>query len=186
MSGLLIPAPPAPLTVISPWSGCSLGGSAGGTLGTIASGAYPAANRGLFIPFRITTPYLVKRAWTYNGTTMAGTNTVDIGVYTAGVTPTRLFSSGPITITGTSVIQSYDLTGVAELLRWLQPGLYYLAISLSSASDHLFRVALAALFMAGFGCAQQASIGTLPATATLAAVASAYVPMFGISNRGFV
>lgn len=152
-------------------------GSSQRTITSVASGAssaWPAANRAIYVPFALAAPYGVQRVWWVNGTT-ANVN-VDCGVYTVG--GTRLGAIGSTAQSGTSVLQS------AALALYLLPGSYYMALLLSATTGHTFRTSPAVANQQLLGMAQQAVGATaLPATATFAAVASAYLPLFGITSR---
>ena len=147
-----------------------------GVNGVGASAVWPAANRAIYVPFALSAPYLVNKVWWANGATV-GNGTADCGVYSSD--GTKLLSSGTTTTASASTIQSVTL-GSTFLLT---PDSYYMALVLSSASDTIWRnsnAAAAALQMVGM--AQQASASPLPATFTLASVASAYMPLFGIAS----
>jgi hypothetical protein len=146
----------------------------GGALGG-ASALWPTANLALFIPFTITTPYLVRKVWWANGAAVNGTT--DVGIYTLG--GTLLTSSGATTQAGTTVIQSVTL-GTAFLLT---PGSYYMAMSASTGTTcQYFRLGISVPFSNFTGMAQMATAHALPAAATLATLATAYLPIFGIAS----
>ncbi len=140
----------------------------------VTSAAWPVANLGIFVPFTLRSPYLVRRLWWVNGASVAGTT--DMGVYTQG--GARLVSAGPQTQAGTSQVQTFTPTAVL-----LDPGSYYMALSASSTSATYLRwVALTARLLQMWGVAQQGSVATLPDPFTLAAIGSTYLPLFGIAN----
>ncbi len=146
----------------------------GATTAAGASAVWPSANLAIYIPFRLSSPYLVKRFWWANGTAVAGT--VDCGVYTAD--GTLLVNTTATTQSGTSTIQT--VTPTAFLLP---PGSYYMALDASSGSAQFNRTAYSVELGKAMGLAQQAvGSGTLPATATFATIAQAYQPLFGIAN----
>jgi hypothetical protein len=168
---------PDPLVTITPAHACALGGATGQFGGPSTSGAYPASNRALYIPFRLTRPFTVKTLFAVNGATASGN--IDVGVYdSAG---TRLVSSGSTAQAGTNAIQEFD---VADTL--LGVGQFYLALAMDNTTGTLFRVALSHLFLIPQGVAQQAAAFPLPATATFAQYASTYLPMFGACARTVV
>lgn len=145
-----------------------------GLIGGPASAAWPTANLAMFTPFRLREAYTVTALRWANGSTVAGTNHIDAGIYNAA--GARLASIGSTVQTGTSVVQSANL-GTPLVLP---PGMYYLAIALDNNADHLFRSAPGTLFLQTMlGCAQMASAFPLPSTATLATVANAYIPIMG-------
>lgn len=144
---------------------------------TPASGAWPAANRAIFVPLTLSAPFRTAKAWWANGATATGN--VDCGVYTPG--GTLLGSTGSTAQAGTSVVQS------ATLALTLLPGNYYLALSLSSTGTLLRTSGLSsAVGSPAAGLAQMASAFPLPASATLAAVSSSYVPLFGITSSAVI
>lgn len=160
---------PDGLVCITPFHGCSLGG-AGGGLGTPASAVYPAANRALYIPFRISTPFLVKTLFCLNGAAVSGN--IDVGIF--GQAGARLVSAGSTPQAGTNAIQIFDVTDTL-----LGPGRFYLAVAMDNGTGTLFRSAPTTVFPAGQGAAQQATAFALPATATLATYSSGYIPVIG-------
>lgn len=145
----------------------------------IAGGAWPAANRAIFVPFALSSPYLVRKVWWANGATVAGN--VDVGVLTPG--GALLLNAGTTAMAGVTTIQSVTL-GTPVLLS---PGQYYMAMEASSTSTSFGRNALTADFCSMAGMAQQA-VGSmpLPAAAVLATIAAAYVPLFGIASAGVI
>lgn len=145
------------------------------TAATGGSATYPAGNLAIYVPFRLWSPYLVRLLWWANGAAVAG-NT-DCGIYTGG--GTLLTSAGSTAQAGTTTLQTVTL-GTPLLLT---PGSYYMAMNASSASAQYLRAAQAAAPYAAIGYAQQA-VGAiaLPATATFAAYAQTYQPLFGIAS----
>ncbi len=141
------------------------------------SALWPTSQLAIYVPFRIWTPYLVKAVWWANGAATAGT--ADVGIYTVG--GTLLANSTATTQTGTSTIQTVTL-GTALLLS---PGSYYMAMLGSTGTTAQYqRIAVVTpTYFAAPGWAQQAvGASTLPATATLAAYAQSYQPLFGIAS----
>lgn len=165
-------------TCITSWSVESLGGRTNGALGAPAStawGATLAANGGVYIPFTMTNKAVAKRLYCVNGATATGN--VDMALY--DFYGARLVSIGPTAQSGTSQPQFFDITD-----QDLIPGDYYLALSTSSASS-TFSMS-SALTVGGCraaGCFYQASVGTLPASATFAAYPVALVPLIGVEFR---
>ncbi len=164
--------------VISTWSQESTGVQQRALGGTTASGSstWSPAFSATFVPFIISTNYTVQKVWWYNGSAVAGN--VDVGVYTADATPTRLFSIGSTAATPINTVQSVAITPYT-----LTPGSYYLAMNASSATMAVWRMGLATVLRAMTGIGEQA-VGavTLPATATLVTTATAFAPLFGITN----
>lgn len=140
------------------------------------SNGWVSANRAIYVPFSLSAPYQVSRVWWANGATATGN--VDCGIYTIG--GTRLASTGSTAQAGTSVVQSVALS------QLLLPGAYYMALVLSSTSGTILRAALAVVGCQSLGVAQQATALPLPATATFATVASAFMPLFGIASASVI
>ena len=173
-----------PNVTITPWSqeACGALTHIGMTaLGAAASAAYPADALAMFFPFYVTKPVITANMFTYNGATAIGN--VDVGVYDEAAT--RLVSSGATAQSGTSTLQTYNITDTL-----FGPGLFYLAITLDDTGaglGTLFRGTIAqAMFGRAIGMAQQATQTTLPAAATLAAFAQTYIPLFGLTVRSVV
>lgn len=124
-------------------------------------------------------PMIVTQLWWHNGT-KTGSPNVDCGIYAAGADGggRRLVSSGSTAQGTSSVIQTVDITDFL-----LAPGLYYLALAVSANNTGIFRINPSANACRAIGMAQQASAFPLPTTATFAAVASSYVPVFGFTAR---
>lgn len=162
--------------VIMSMSPCASGDVAmAGIYPTCGNNAWPAANRALFVPFVIHEPFVVQKMAVYNATTAAGN--VDIGIYTED--GTLLVSSGSTAMAGTSTQQTFSIS------KTLAPGRYYMAIAFSSTSA-ILRASTTSLASTQLsGVLQMASAFPLPATATFAVAASAYIPAFGLSSRGF-
>lgn len=160
------------LATASVASSCSLALLAGGAG---ASANWPAADRAIFIPFRIGRPTVVAQLWWYNGT-KTGTPNVDCGIY--AFEGRRLTSAGSTAQGTSSVLQAVNITDIL-----LASGLYYFALAVSANNTGIFRAAPGLFVCRAFGMAQQASAMPLPTTATFAACASSYVPVCGFTSR---
>ena len=139
-------------------------GAATGSLGNPGSSAWPAADRAIYIPFRIAQPILVVKMFMINGATVNGN--VDLGIYDpAGV---RLVSMGSTAQAGASALQTFDITDTQ-----IGPGLFYMALAIDNTTATTIRESdSSGVDLAVFGCAQEASAFPLPATATFAAISS--------------
>lgn len=160
---------------INPWSRYSVGYEARthGALAAEGSAAWPAANRALYIPFTVTSPYPVRRMWAGNGATASGN--IDLGIYSSG--GRRLASTGATAQAGTSTLQYV----ACDIL--LDPDMYYMALSLSSATGTIRRsAALGVEVLRSIGMLQEASAHPLPASMTGATIATAYFPLFGLTS----
>jgi hypothetical protein len=142
--------------------------------GAPGSATWPAANRAIYVPLRVATPTVFSQAWLKNGSAVSGN--VDIGIYSAD--GTRLVSTGSTAQSGTNAYQTIDMTDTL-----VGRGLYYIALSIDNTTATTFRRNLDAASMRGVGVAQEASASPLPASATFAAVVSAYMPEFGVLGR---
>lgn len=142
-----------------------------------ASGAWPTANLAFYFPITLTEPFTVDRMFWFNGSTIAATN-ADAGIYTKD--GTRIVSTGSTALSGTNTLQAAEVTNTT-----FGPGLFYMALALDTNTGHQFRVTtMLAEHLRGWGVFQEASAFALPATATFATMAQAYLPIFGFQNRG--
>lgn len=142
--------------------------------GAGASAVWPAANRAIYVPFYLVERMTATKMFVSNGAAVSGN--IDLGIYNAA--GTRLVSSGSTAQSGTATAQVVDITDTV-----LEPGTYYMALAIDNTTATTLRNGGAAILLKGMAFAQQASAFPLPATATLAAVASAYTPFFGVSFR---
>lgn len=143
-----------------------------------ASTAWGTANIGLWVPVIVPTPYTARFAWWENGATANGT--VDVGLYDEAFN--RLISCTPQTQSGTSAIQSFDITDTTIL-----PGRYYIALSSSSATaTFLCQTAAPAAKLASIGCFMQTAVATLPNPAVPVLCTHTLIPEFGFTDRTLV
>lgn len=147
-----------------------------------SSVVYPTANLAILVPFELERPVAYASLWVFNGSAVSGN--FDVGVYTNDGTNTaaRVVSTGSTAQSGTSVPQS-----VASAFT-LQRGSYYLALCCDNTTATFF-AKVPALVNIGetVGLAQVANGAvTLPSSLTLAASTTAYLPMFGISQKAAV
>lgn len=146
---------------------------------TAASLAWPAANRAIYVPFLIETAVTATLIGWKNGATVNnGANDMDVGIYSES--GTRLVSQGgTITQTPINTAQTADITDTT-----LPPGVYYLAMCVSNTTSTFFRSQPSALALQMCGVQQQA-VGAvaLPAPATFANPASAYVPLMSVAVK---
>lgn len=134
---------------------------------TTASGAWPVANKAIFVPVEVYEPLLIVRMFVENGAAVAGN--VDVGIY--GLSGNLVVSSGSTLQSGTSVIQQLDIIDTV-----LQAGLYYLAAAMSNVTGTVVRWNPTAAFAKSFGVCEMTSAFPLPATATFVTLTSAYIP----------
>lgn len=166
----LLDAAPVHLPTIHVLSLEALGNRTNLPLNGTGSATFPAANRAILVPFNVYETIRVVRMAVANGAATAGN--LDLGIYTADFT--RLTSSGSTAQSGTSALQTVTVEAS------LTPGLYYMAIAMSSASAQVLRLAPLAAFCQSWGMRQMASAFPLPTTITPAAPASSYLPIFGL------
>lgn len=171
---LVIPSFP----VIHPWSVLE---SIGGGLANInqpfqgcSSATYPTGSVAIYVPIQISERLLAKKLFAFNGAAVSGN--IDVGVYDG--LGRRIVSAGSTAQTGTNVLQEFDITDT-----WLGPGLHYLGIALDNTTGTLFSSAPTADNLRALGVFQEASAFALPATATFATMAQAYIPVFGLTTR---
>lgn len=181
---VLVPAPGVMLPTVTPWHHESLGGDlSAGSLGNISgtSATWPASSLALFVPFVLAVSTAITQAFTSNGA--ATGNSVDLGIYTADFR--RLISTGLVTQSGTTALQLFTpLTTTV-----LGPGRFFMAMSVNGTTSAFISRTPTAGFLRAMGCFQadlsgEGTPGTLPATVTPAAVANAYLPVFGLVRLG--
>jgi hypothetical protein len=136
--------------------------------------AWPTANLALYIPFKVTVPYPVKRLFWMNGSGTLGN--VDVGVYTRG--GGKITSTGSTAQSGASTPQYANASPVVLLT----PNVYYLSMSCSVTTNGVFGHPSTAVHNRLAGLLQQASAVPLPSTATFAAAAVAGYPLAGITR----
>lgn len=146
-------------------------------LNDAASTVWPSANLALYVPILLSERVTVSQFFSYNGAAVG--NNLDLGLYTED--GTRVLSTGSVAQSGTNTIQEFDVTDTA-----VGPGVFFLAAACNGTTSTLFVANPDAEFLRMLGCFQQASAFALPATATFAAMAQAYVPVVGICIRSVI
>lgn len=170
MTTLLTPVPPT--VTVTPVALESIGSTTGSTSAP-ASAVWPNASRAIFVPFRLFTPIVAVKMFVVNGTVVSGN--IDMGIYDEF--GTRLVSKGSTAHAGTSVMQILDIADTV-----LGAGLFFMALVIDNTTATVYRKSVAAQLMRACRCYQMASAFALPATATFAAVSSAYLPIFGLTT----
>ncbi len=170
----LSPQSHPPLAVVSTCSRHSMG-SFGGSMGAPTTQSWPANNRALFVPFRLSAPFLVKRIFWLNGT---ASGNVDAGVYAPD--GTRLFSIGSTAMVTNSVIQGVNLGTAYQLYG----GLFYFALNCSTTGASFAGPPPSDLPISHAIGLYEVAVGaiTLPATVTFATLSTAKCPWVGISQ----
>lgn len=143
-----------------------------------SSGAWVAANRAIRVPLYLPRPATVKKLWWANGSAVSGN--VDCGIYRAS-DKARITSTGSVAQTGTSALQEVDITDLE-----LPAGVYLMSLVLDNGTGQIMRNAGSLPTFRLAGVTQEASAFPSPATATPAALATAYFPLFGVSLRTLV
>lgn len=167
--------------VIAPWGPAQqplFGAPAGAVSANFGVGTLTATTVYL-LPFVVWEPWTVRAVAVSNGATVNGS--FDVAVY-SNDGATKHVSTGAVTQTGTSVAQVTSVTATT-----LQPGRYWMAFGLSSATATYGRWALATNWFRSSGLQTHtvASSGApLPATVTPAApAAGTSVPYFTLLDR---
>jgi len=161
--------------VISPATPQSIGEALNAMgLGSSAAG-WPSNNKAVYTPFSVFSPVTIVKLFVVNGATVAGN--IDVGIYDRG--GVRLASAGTNIQSGTSVVQEFNITDLN-----LNPGLYYLAASLSNVTGTLEVWSPTVAIGRSLGIAEQTSAFPLPATGTLAVLTGTLrVPFVGATQR---
>lgn len=175
---------PPVMPTITPWHWESLHAPLsiyGLNIVSAASAAWPAASVAIFAPFLLPRRISVDAMFANNGT--SASDNIDLGVYT--IDGRRLASLGPTGRTGTGVLQAFSMTTFS-----LGPGRFYMAICLNGTTGSFVARAPTVSLGRAMGLMQQdlsgeSVPGTLPAVATFATMAQAYLPVFGLRRAGF-
>lgn len=143
-----------------------------------AVAVFPSANRAIFIPFNVYHhPITIKQICVFNGATVSGN--IDVGVYDLG--GAKIVSIGSTAQAGASAYQAFNITDTV-----LYKGQYYLACAMDNTTGTLYRWGHNVAELRSFGLQQMASAFPLPATATFAVVASAYMPLIRADRRAVI
>lgn len=155
------------------------GGSSAG------SAQWPLANLAIYVPFVIPEAITVVKMWCQNSAAVAGN--LDLGIYASDASflpGTRLVSKGSTAMSGTSLVQEFDVTDTV-----LQAGLYFMAMASDTAGAtqtlNLLTAGTAALWRTA-GVYEQSTAFALPASATPVVFARTVIPLFGLACRTVV
>lgn len=141
-----------------------------GTAVLAASTAWPAANRALFVPFRLTRMWVARLAIVGCGATGGGN--FDAGIYDQW---------GNLIVASGATGRSASADVAAELTdTTLGPGVYYMGLAVDGTNNMVAWAPSTAGACKALGLKEAASSYTLPATVTYATVSSAYVPSLAI------
>jgi hypothetical protein len=136
------------------------------------SAAWPTADLAIYSPVIVRSRSVVKQLWYFNGVTATGN--YDIGLYDAGGTALLRKGSTAKTTTSTEIV--WDCTDTT-----IGPGIYYLALVCSNATDTFSVANPSAPALTAFGILTEAAALPLPATATFALTHSlAAAPLVGM------
>lgn len=165
-----------PLLIVSPFSQESLGGHYGYqnmTLITPASGTV-TQNQAYFFPFRVDIGATAVKMACVIGATANGN--IDVGIYDDGFN--YLISSGATAQGTTNTLQEFNITDT-----YLPPGIYWMAVSLSSATGTVFRSAPSAdeVAVSHLPCYQQASAHPLPTTSASPIISGEATPIIAVA-----
>lgn len=145
---------------------------------TVGGAAWPAANLIIYVQTRIPEACTALRVYWSNEATINGN--CNFGLYSA--TGTKLWETGSTPHSGAYQTQFVDIADQA-----IDAGLYYMALQQSGTSAKFFRINPTSLYLQSMGVLQEAAASfALPATATFAKLAYAYLPICGIDLRGTV
>lgn len=142
-------------------------GFAGGSM--TAGGAWPAANRAIYVPVLVEQPVLVTQmaVWV---TAQAGN--LDVGIYSEKLG--RLVSAGSTPVGTAGALQAVNITDTT-----LDPGLFFLALCCDTISASFLRANVGGADFYRLCGIQQQAVGavTLPDPAVFANPSSAYCPV---------
>lgn len=137
-----------------------------------AAFAWPTSNLAIYVPVVVESRIVIRKMWYSNWTTAVGN--YDIGLYDAA--GTRLLSRGSTAKISSSNQVIWDCTDTT-----VGPGLYYLALVMSSASDQVLGATPSAPIATACGLLTEASALPLPATATFGLTQTlAVLPTIGL------
>jgi len=145
-----------------------------------STGAWPSANRAIYIPFVVSEPCTAVKMWWLNGTSVSG------NVRAAIIRQpdlALLVQTASTAQSGTSAIQEADITDTL-----LSAGIYYAGLALDNGTGHILRSLISTTPAYRAAGVAQETLGSLtfPSTITPAALTSGQVPMVGISLRTLV
>lgn len=145
---------------------------------TDASGAWPAANLAIYIPFAIPFPFVLRRFWWVNGSA-AGSNWV-AGIYSAS--GTKLGDTGSVGGSGNTTIQ-FAAPTLGDIS--LAAGAYYWSILHSvTTTNHAMGSTVPTVATLRLCGVLQEAVGatSAPAAMTGVAAANAWLPQVGMTS----
>lgn len=139
-----------------------------------AAGAWPTANKAIYVPFVVRSPFVAMKIFTEIGT---ASGNIDVGIYDNQ--KNQLVSGGGVAQAGSSAIQTFDITDTT-----LNTGVYYMAMAADNNTGTIFRTALSSLIWAGAaGLLMQTSAYPLPSPAVWVAAVDVYLPLIIVTGR---
>jgi len=182
-----LPVPPAPLSVggtfmfglLSTFSLESVGvqlAAAGAT--APASGAWPVANQGQFIPFALAEPFIVRNLWIANGSVASGN--FDLGIYDEALE--RVLSTGFVPQSGANAVQVVNVTRLR-----LDSGRYFFAAVFDNVTAQVFRAALSApVVSSSMGAGTFNAVSPLPARVAGPLAVTSTVVLMGMQESRLI
>jgi hypothetical protein len=143
------------------------------TLQASASATWPTNNLGIFIPFSLPAPYVVRSLYSVNGATASGN--LDMGIF--ALDGTLIVSKGSTAQSGTDTLQILSVTATL-----LSPGRYFVALSSSTTAATFYRNPYGAAGQGVGGILQASSQLPLANLPTFATPANSYVPLCGLAS----
>jgi len=142
------------------------------------SASWEVGNTAVYMPVKIPVVCILKRVWWANGATVSGGATVEAGIYSdSGYAPGTKVVSGSATQGTASQVQFVDVTDVT-----LPPGLYWLALMMSSTTNTTGMRISGSVVSDGARRFQQASANPLPSTATPVQSSNQFYWAYGFST----
>jgi hypothetical protein len=138
-----------------------------------ASGAWPTANKAVFVPFRLPRQYTAYKMMVGQGATAAGN--FCCGIYDEW--GNRLVTSGA-TAKAASAEAVIDITDTE-----IGPGLYFMALSADGTNNYMQFSAANAGCNKAVGMREMTTAYVLPNPATFATITSVQVPQMGVYLR---
>lgn len=164
--------------MISPWSLEAIGTELSGFGVALSASTAPTSNMVTYVPVVLAQAFTAVTVGWFNGAA-AGNGNAQVGIYHED--GTQIVECTATTTSGTTARQTVDITDTV-----LPPGRYYMAFRASSGTDRIHAVSPAAGILEACGVMQQATQTDLPSSASFAANATAFLPMFYLSGHSLL
>jgi hypothetical protein len=173
---MYVPGQPGPVVMVGTGTRTPVASVVGATSTAAASTTWEFANRAVYLPLLLNASLVARRVWWANGATTSGGATIEVGVYAdSGYGPGAKLVGGSATQGTASQVQFVDVTDTS-----LPPGLYWIAITSSSAtSTTIFRASVSTICNVRF---QEESAYPLPSTATPVETSNGSLYLFGFAT----